>query len=213
MKILACLMPIAAYLLGSVNFAILFTRYYTKKDVRDSGSGNAGTTNVLRVAGVWAGILTFAFDVLKGAVSAILGCLVFRQAFSDAPTAALYGEYLCGLCCMIGHAFPIFFGFRGGKCAATSVGIFFVCSPVSMAIGLLAWLITVGITRIVSVSTLVATVVVISLSGVLNGVLDHGVDLWIILLNLLAGVIVFVRHRENIGRLLKGQEKKLKIRK
>ena len=105
MIVFAVLVPIVAYLIGSISFAVIFTRAFSKTDVREHGSGNAGTTNVLRVAGKTAGILTFVCDALKGAVAALLGMLVFKAVFGgDADTLIMYGKYICGISCITNMA-------------------------------------------------------------------------------------------------------------
>lgn len=214
MIVVAVLAVIASYLLGSISFAVIFSKLFSHIDVRKQGSGNAGTTNVLRVSGVKAGVLTLVCDALKGAVSCLLGYFAFKAAFgTDNGAILLYGEYLCALLCMLGHAFPIYFGFKGGKCAATSVGIFAVCCPVGILLGLVGWGISMLISRIVSLSTLVATAIVVTSSIILNGIMKFGADPIIILLTLAMGTVVVLRHKDNIVRLIKGEEKKLKVKK
>ena len=213
MIVLAITAPIVSYLIGSISFAVIFTKCFCKTDVRAHGSGNAGTTNVLRLAGKTAGILTFLCDVLKGAVAALVGLFVYKYAFPGNEVMVMYGKYICAVACMLGHAFPIWFGFKGGKCAATSVGIFAVCCPIGIAVGLIGYAINMVTTRIVSMSTLIATVLVVAFSIGINGFNGKNPDYVIILLTLVAGAIVFLRHKDNIKRLIKGEEKKLKIKK
>lgn len=206
--------PILAYLIGSISFAVIFTKLFSKTDVREHGSGNAGTTNVLRVAGKTAGILTFLCDALKGVVAALLGLLIYKYAFTGSEIAVMYGKYICGIACMLGHAFPIWFGFKGGKCAATSVGIFAVCCPLAIVAGLVGYAVNMLVTGIVSLSTLIATVLVVGFSIGINGFSGiENPDFVVIGLSLLGGVIVFLRHKDNIKRLIRGEEKKLKIKK
>lgn len=213
MIVLAIVAPIVAYLIGSISFAVIFTKYFSKTDVREHGSGNAGTTNVLRVAGKTAGILTFLCDAIKGAVAALVGLFVYRYVFPNSEVMVMYGKYICSVACMLGHAFPIWFGFKGGKCAATSVGIFAVCCPIGIGVGLIGYALNMLITRIVSMSTLIATVFVVGFSIGLNGFNGKEPDYVIISLSLIAGAIVFLRHKDNIKRLIKGEEKKLKVKK
>ena len=214
MIIAAIASVIVAYLLGSISFAVIFSKLFSNVDVRSKGSGNAGTTNVLRVSGAKAGVLTLLCDALKGTASCIIGMLAFKAAFgADNSAMILCGEYLCALFCMLGHAFPIYFGFKGGKCAATSVGIFAVCCPLGILLGVIGWGISMAITRIVSLSTLVATVIVVISSITLNGVLKFGFNPIIIILTLCMGTVVVLRHKDNIVRLIHGEEKKLKIKK
>lgn len=211
--IIAILVAIFAYLVGSINFAVIFTKLFIKQDVRDMGSGNAGTTNVLRVGGFLPGALTFICDALKGFVAAGAGKLVFvflAQNMNADWANAVYGAFLCGFLCMIGHVFPVFFQFKGGKGVATSVGIFAVCCPVAIVLGLVAFAASTIITRIVSLSSLVATLVVVSLTIVFY---DNTALLWPqALLTCLMGAVVILKHSTNIKRLLSGTEKKIKIR-
>ncbi len=208
----AVLTVVAAYLVGSINFAVIFTKKYNNVDVRDFGSGNAGTTNVLRVAGKKAGAATFALDILKGAVAAGLGVLVFKFL----PFNYEYGMFLCGLACMLGHCFPVFFGFRGGKAVATSVGIFAVCCPVAIIIGLIGFGICMVISKTVSVSSLIATLIVVGVSCgfAYGGAFSESVNpLIITLITVACGLVVILRHLENIKRIFNGTEKKFSIKK
>ena len=211
--IIAILVANFAYLVGSINFAVIFTKLFIKQDVRDMGSGNAGTTNVLRVGGFLPGALTFICDALKGFVAAGAGKLVFvflAQNMNADWANAVYGAFLCGFLCMIGHVFPVFFQFKGGKGVATSVGIFAVCCPIAIVLGLVAFAASTIITRIVSLSSLVATLVVVSLTIVFY---DNTALLWPqALLTCLMGAVVILKHSTNIKRLLSGTEKKIKIR-
>ena len=213
MLILAAVTVIVAYLLGSINFAVIFANMFLKKDVRKYGSGNAGTTNVMRVAGLLPGILTFVFDVLKGLLACFAGKVIFNYIFVTSGLEwanPVYGAYLCGVACMIGHVFPIFFQFKGGKGVATSVGIFAICCPKAIIIGLAVFALCVLISRIVSLSSLVAAVTVITLSMVFY---NRGALLWPqAVLSISMGVIIFLKHSENIKRLISGSESKLNIR-
>lgn len=203
---------IAAYLLGSINFAVIFANAFLKKDVRKLGSGNAGTTNVMRTAGLLPGILTFVCDALKGFVACYIGKTVFFYVMNNSGAYAhpLYGAYLCGVICMLGHVFPAFFQFKGGKGVAVSVGIYAVCCPKAIIIGLTVFALCVLITRIVSLSSLIATVTVISLSIVFYNYTEF--KLLSAILSISMGLIIFLKHKDNIKRLIKGEEKIIKIR-
>ncbi|MEE1006965.1 MAG: glycerol-3-phosphate 1-O-acyltransferase PlsY [Acutalibacteraceae bacterium] len=201
---------VIAYLLGSINFAVIFANAFLKKDVRELGSGNAGTTNVMRTAGFLPGALTFICDALKGFAACFIGKAIFMYIFPD-TIPWIYVAYMCGVACMLGHVFPIFFGFKGGKGVATSVGIFAVCCPIAIILGLTVFAIMTLITKIVSLSSLIATVTVISLS-----IVFYNSEADIVLpavLSIAMGVIVFLKHKENIKRLVKGEEKKIKVSK
>lgn len=205
----AVITVIAAYLLGSISFAVIFTKIFIKTDVREMGSGNAGTTNVMRVGGFLPGALTFVFDALKGFVACYLGKIIFENVFSNGEEWGIYGAFLCGVACMLGHVFPIFFQFKGGKGIATSVGIFAVCCPVAIICGLTVFAIGVLITRIVSLSSMLATVTVVTLTIIFHS--DAALFWPQALLAVTMGVIVVLKHIENIKRLINGAEKKLTI--
>lgn len=198
-----------AYFLGSINFAVIFANAFLKKDVRELGSGNAGTTNVMRTAGFLPGALTFVCDALKGFAACFIGKMLFIHAYPD-TIPWIYVAYMCGVACMLGHVFPIFFGFKGGKGVATSVGIFAVCCPIAIIIGLTVFALMTFITKIVSLSSLIATVTVISLSLVFYNS-DANIALPAVL-SISMGVIVFLKHKDNIKRLIKGEEKKITVR-
>lgn len=203
---------VVAYLIGSINFAVIFSSIFTGRDVRNSGSGNAGTTNVMRTAGLLPGILTFIFDAAKGFVGAFIGKLVFEYLFGltgDVVFTPIYGAYICYVFVMIGHILPVFFGFRGGKGIATSVGGFAVCCWPAIVIGLGAFAISVLVSKIVSLSSLIATIFVVAFAIVF---VDTSVGIIPqIIMAVIAGGIVFYTHRANIVRLIRGEEKKLTI--
>lgn len=209
MIITAVITVLAAYLIGSVNFAVIFSKAFTKRDVRNIGSGNAGTTNVMRTAGFLPGALTFLCDALKGLAAVFIGKLCFEYMYNAGAqwAAPIYGAYICGLACMLGHVFPIFFQLKGGKGVAVSVGIYAICSPVAIISGLAVFAVSTLTTKIVSLSSLLATVVVVSLSIILG---DTSVSLVPqIILSLAMGTIVVLKHKENIKRLLAGNENRI----
>ena len=209
MYLAAAAAVVIAYFLGSINFAVIFANAFLKKDVRELGSGNAGTTNVMRTAGFLPGALTFICDALKGFAACFIGKMLFIHAYPD-TIPWIYVAYMCGVACMLGHIFPIFFGFKGGKGVATSVGIFAVCCPIAIVIGLTVFALMVLLTKIVSLSSLIATVTVISLSIVFYN-FDANIALPAVL-SISMGVIVFLKHKDNIKRLVKGEEKKITVR-
>lgn len=226
--IFALLTVVAAYLIGSINFAVIFTRKYNHVDVRDFGSGNAGTTNVLRVSGARAGVATFALDILKGAVAAGLGLLVFSllwkgsaaeltaSSYRNPIFLSQYGAFLCGFAGMLGHCFPVFFGFRGGKAVATSVGVFAVCCPLAIILGLISFAVSMLISKIVSLSSLIASLVVMGATVALafSYKISPNANPWIItVITIGCGLIVILRHTENIKRIIKGEEKKFSVKK
>ncbi len=216
--IIAVLTVISAYLIGSINFAVIFTKAFDHTDVRNYGSGNAGTTNVLRVSGAKAGALTFIADALKGAVACLIGLIIFKYVLysPDMPYFnSVYGRFFCAFSCMIGHCWPVFFEFRGGKAAATSVGIFAVCCPPAIVLGLVGFAICFLFTKMVSVGSLVATVIVVVVTIIYAFLgLSENINPYIVSAIMLAcGAIVFYRHKDNIVRILNGTEKRLRMKK
>ena len=210
MILFAVLIVIVAYLLGSICFAVVFSNHFIKADVRELGSGNAGTTNVMRVGGFLPGALTFLCDALKGFIACFAGKLVFEKVFENGEEWAVYGAFICGVACMLGHVFPIFFQFKGGKGIATSVGIFAVCCPIAIVIGLTVFAICVLLIKIVSLSSIIATFTVVTLTIVFYN--DSALFWPQAVLAIIMGVIVILKHLENIKRLIAGTEKKLTIR-
>ena len=212
MLVTALVTVVAAYLIGSISFAVIFAKSFLKKDVRELGSGNAGATNVLRNAGVLPGLLTFVCDALKGFAASYMGYAIFDYIHTQTSSEwshAIYGAYLCGAACMLGHILPIFFEFKGGKGVATSVGIFAVCCPIAIIIGLSVFIICVIITRYVSLGSVLAAAVVVLFSIIFHD--SSASILPQILLALTMGAMVIGKHKENIKRLLNGTESKVKL--
>ena len=210
--LLVVIAALQAYLLGSINFAVIFTNIFTKKDVRDFGSGNAGMTNVLRVAGPLPGILTFLCDAAKGAIACYIGRhIIFSYLFENFPELRevylpIYGALICGFFCMIGHVFPAFFQFKGRKAVAVSVGIFAIVDWRCISVALAVFVIILLITRIISISSLLATASMPVCVYLFPR--NTGEKVWIsVLLTLAMALIIYLKHIENIKRLILGQEK------
>lgn len=203
---------IAAYLIGSINFAVIFAKAFTKKDVRELGSGNAGATNVLRNAGLLPGILTFVFDAFKGFVACYMGQIIFEYIYTQTGaelSKGIIGAYICGVVCMLGHVFPFFFGFKGGKGVATSVGIFAVCCPIAIIVGLCVFTAVTFISKYVSLGSVLAAITVVVLSIFLTDKMALAFPQILSILTM--GFIVIFKHKDNIKRLLAGTESKIKI--
>ena len=191
LKIIAVL--VVGYLLGSVSSAIIVSKYFFKSDVRDQGSRNAGSTNMARVFGMGAGLLTLVGDIIKTVLSMLLGRFLLGEM----------GFSLGGIACIIGHCFPIYFGFKGGKAVAVSGGIAIMLGweyAVSL-IGL--FLIIAVITRYVSLGSLISVVMLIPALIIFGG---YGT--WVYILAVVIIVSVWYMHRGNIKRLLTGTETK-----
>lgn len=206
---------ILAYLIGSINFAVIFSNAFMKKDIREMGSGNAGMTNVMRVVGVLPGLLTFVFDALKGFAACFIGKQIFNYLHTAEPDSLVflgtYGAFICGVACMLGHVFPLFFGFKGGKGVAVSVGIFAVCCPIAIVSGLVLFGILLATVKVMSISSLSATVVVVGASLIFY---DKSALFWPqAVCAVIMGAIVFLKHKDNIVRLIRGEENKFTIKK
>ena len=202
---------VLGYLLGSVNFAIIITRLFGKGDIRQYGSGNAGMTNVLRTVGKGAAALTLLGDFCKGIVSVtVLRLLFYYVLGSQSP---IWCEYLVAYAALLGHVFPVFYGFRGGKGILVSAGAMLILSPWSLAICVTAFLIVVALTRYVSAGSITAAVAY-PLANVLVSWLDTGAIDWMLaVLAIPISLFIIFLHRANISRLRAGTENKISFRK
>ena len=200
---------VAAYFLGSVNFAVIFTMFFTKKDVRNFGSGNAGSTNALRVGGTPSGVLTFVFDFLKGTAAAYLGRFAFEYLYQSSDSrlySPVYGAYICGVACLIGHIFPLFFKFKGGKGVAAGAGIFIVICPVATAVGLGIFIIVFLISKTVSLGSIIGATALVITALILYDTSAYFLPQFVFAVILL--LIIIVKHKDNIVRLIEGNENK-----
>jgi glycerol-3-phosphate acyltransferase PlsY len=186
----------ASYLIGSVPFGLLFTRLFSGIDVRTVGSGNIGATNVLRAAGKKGAILTLLADGLKGFFPVFLARLLFHD---DVTTA------LSGAAAILGHIFPVYLKFKGGKGVATSFGVVLSVSHWAGVIALLAWLIAAIIWRYSSLSALFAfaSYPLVTFAVPPQPSKSYG------FLSLFIFGMIYYRHRENIKRLIAGTEPKI----
>lgn len=191
----AVLSAVIAYLLGSVSFSYLITKMVLKDDIRKHGSGNAGATNTLRVIGLGPAIAVLLLDVLKGVAA------VWIAVWLGQPQ---WGLALAGLLAIVGHNWPIFFGFRGGKGVATTIGVFATLFLLpSIYAGILAILLIV-ITRYVSLGSLLFVVAAPIFSFFFGAnPIFYGCT------GLLIALLSFWRHRANIARLIQGTENKI----
>lgn len=211
------------YLLGSISFAIILTKAFIKDDVRNFGSGNAGATNVLRAAGGKASALTFACDFAKCAVSVFAGHRILLWACGHYGMDGSYahlGMYAAGILCIIGHMYPLYFGFRGGKGVVTTSAmmamidwrVFLVCFIVFFAT--FFWRKTVSLSSVSAAATYpLATLAITYWIDYRAGGFAASYVVMATAVALLAGVVVIVKHRENIQRLLKGEEKPISFKK
>lgn len=196
---------LVAYLMGSINSAVILSKSFYGNDVRNYGSGNAGTTNMLRTFGIRAAVFTFAGDILKGLLAVVFGRFLF-SSFGMAGQV-VYGAYLAGYCAIIGHMYPLYFHFKGGKGVATGLGAVMAINPVVFGILFPIGLAIAGFSGFVSLASLSGAVLFPILVCVIRYI-SGGVDFIELLLALGLAALIIYNHRTNITRLLSGTENK-----
>ncbi|HVF41806.1 MAG TPA: glycerol-3-phosphate 1-O-acyltransferase PlsY [Pyrinomonadaceae bacterium] len=204
---LHALVAVLAYLLGSIPFGYLIVRAGGGGDVRETGSGGTGATNVTRRAGKGAGVLTLALDALKGAAAVLTARLVLTEGFGvDWWVAA------AAVAAVLGHCFPVWLGFRGGKGVATGLGVFALLAPLALLCALPVFVLVVWATRYVSLGSMVAAALVpLAVWALAAAGLVRGEELLPILTAAsLGGALIIFMHRANVGRLLRGEESRFK---
>ena len=201
---------VISYLIGSINFSVLISKRVAGFDVRQKGSGNAGTTNMLRSVGKGAAAITLVCDILKGVVAVVIAFLIGLIAKNE---AALLVQ-IAGIAVVIGHTFPVFFEFKGGKGVATALGVLICINWKVGLICLIFAIIMMAVTRMVSVGSCTAAVLypILTLFGVQKDFFIVKEGSYLIFSLLLALLIIF-NHRENIKRILAGKENKLSFKK
>ena len=218
---------IVSYLLGSLNFALLISRIFSKDDIRKYGSGNAGMTNMLRTYGKKAAIATTAGDFLKAIAAISLARWVFATFGVNPELAGISGTflyipgadmidpgYIAGAAALLGHVFPIYFGFRGGKGVVTTAAVLLAINPLIFLLTVAIFVPLAFITRIVSLASVLGVIffpAAILTMGLIRG---YPPNLWQdVLFCLVISGIVLIKHKENIKRLLAGTEHKFSRKK
>ena len=182
-----------SYLAGSIPFGLILAKIFLKQDIKQSGSGNIGATNVLRTGGKLLGLLTLILDGLKGYIAVLV-------------TMKYYQDYifLSALLAFLGHLFPIWLKFKGGKGVATYLGILFAFNILLPLVFIISWLVIVFISKFSSLASLVSTLIVLIVNIFLKG-LDQSVILFLFF------VLIMYSHKTNIGRLKAGTENKINL--
>ena len=191
--VLVCI--VSAYLIGSINPAIIISKKYFDDDIRTHGSGNAGATNTLRTFGKKTAAIIFALDLLKAALAVGIGSLILTRSIGGA---------IAGLFVILGHTFPIYYKFKGGKGVACTAMVILMLSPASFVILLPAFIIIVALTRFVSLGSIIA----VMLYPFFNSIF-YTSEGFITLSAFCTMMLVVFMHRENIKRLLEGKESKV----
>ena len=198
---------IIAYLIGSINFSIILSKKIAGFDVRQKGSGNAGTTNMLRSVGKKAAVITLICDILKGVV-AILIAIILGNIVPTQNKALLV--QVAGIFVILGHTFPIFFGFKGGKGVATSLGILLMSNWKIGLICLVFALVLMPLTKIVSLGSVAAAILFPVLTIFINT--NYIVPGNYLVYSIILAILVVFNHRENVKRLLNGTENKISFK-
>lgn len=184
------LIVVGAYFFGAIPFGWLLARG-AGVDVRSAGSGNIGATNVARTAGKTLGIFTLLLDAAKGAIPPLIALALGQPVLI---------QVAAGLTAVLGHVFPVYLGFRGGKGVATGAGVFLAVTPLSAGVALATFALVFAVVRVVSVGSLAASLALVAATGWLDGRAP------VIALAIVVTALIFVRHTGNIRRLWRGQE-------
>ncbi len=202
------IVAVMAYLIGSINFSVMISKKMAGFDLREKGSGNAGSTNVLRTVGKKAAAITLICDILKGVISIMLAKLI--GAIWRNLDATLLVQ-IAGILVVIGHTFPIFFKFKGGKGVATSLGVLVTTNWQIGLICLVFALVLIILTQMVSVGSLAAAILypVLTLFIAQNYIVPGNY----IISSIILAVLVVFNHRENVKRILSGTENKISFKK
>ncbi len=207
------IMGIIAYLIGSINFSILISKKKAGFDIREKGSGNAGTTNMLRSVGKGAAIVTLILDILKGVVtiwlSIFYGFMLYKIWNINIDYAILV--QVSGILVIVGHTYPIYFGFKGGKGVATALGILLVTNWHIGIICLVFALVLIIVSRMVSVGAICAAILfpVLTLFSYESSFIEPGNYM---VFSIIIAIIVCFNHRENIKRIMNGTENKISLK-
>jgi acyl phosphate:glycerol-3-phosphate acyltransferase len=188
---------VAAYLVGSVPFALLLSRRWGARDLRRIGSGNLGAANVLRASGVTAGVLVAMLDILKGAVSVMLAQ---RLSGDTAGSAA------AGVAAIVGHVYPVWLRFRGGKGVATACGVFSVLTPLAVPPALAIFIATVWVTKYISLGSVMASIALPVIAYV------SAAPPSIVAASCTTSALIVLRHRTSLWRVRAGTERRLGVR-
>ncbi|HEY94968.1 MAG TPA: glycerol-3-phosphate acyltransferase [Dehalococcoidia bacterium] len=202
---------IIGYLLGSIPSGVLVSKLFAKVDVREFGSGKIGATNVLRTAGKKAAALVLLIDVLKGALAVIFAGLIVGRNYlvigENFGLGLLVAQVLAALAAIAGHNWSVFLGFKGGRGVATFFGGLAALCPVAALFGSEVFIIGAGLTRFASLGSIAGVVGTYSILIPLT--IFNGFPLEYLIYTLIGTVLIVIMHRENIGRLLSGRERRL----
>ncbi len=213
---------IIAYLIGSINTSIITTKIVAHKDIRTMGSGNAGFTNVLRSVGKGPAIVTFVGDFLKGVVSILIAYLLLIGFDGEKISLVKqYAFYIAGLACVLGHMYPIFYGFKGGKGVVTTASVMLMTDWRTLVTALIVFAIIFLSTKVISKCALVNAAVYPIATFCFRYFIDYKMNpsnslvfvFFSTFITLIIAVMVIYRHKDNIKRIINGTEKKITAKK
>ena len=207
------IVALIAYLIGSTNFSIIISKKMAGFDIREKGSGNAGTTNMLRAVGKKAAVITLICDILKGVVSILIAVLA-GKIVKNLDNALLV--QLAGIFVIIGHTFPVFFKFKGGKGIATALGVLLMINWQIGLICLIFALVLMALTKMVSVGSIAAAILFPILVAFIdqNYIVQTSNSNWSYLVfSIIVALLVIFNHRANVQRILNGTENRLSFKK
>lgn len=207
------IVAVIAYLIGSINFSIILSKKMAGFDIREKGSGNAGTTNMLRSVGKKAAVITLICDILKGVVSILIAVLA-GKIIKNLDNALLV--QLAGIFVIIGHTFPVFFKFKGGKGIATALGVLLMINWQIGLICLIFALVLMALTKMVSVGSIAAAILFPILVAFIeqNYIVPTSNSNWSYLVfSIIVSLLVIFNHRANVQRILNGTENRLSFKK
>lgn len=207
------IVAVIAYLIGSINFSIILSKKMAGFDIREKGSGNAGTTNMLRSVGKKAAVITLICDILKGVVSILIAVLA-GKIIKNLDYALLV--QLAGIFVIIGHTFPVFFKFKGGKGIATALGVLLMINWQIGLICLIFALVLMALTKMVSVGSIAAAILFPILVAFIdqNYIVQTSNSNWSYLVfSIIVALLVIFNHRANVQRILNGTENRLSFKK
>jgi acyl phosphate:glycerol-3-phosphate acyltransferase len=195
------LVAAVTYLLGSIPAGYLLVRIFLKKDIRSVGSGNIGATNVLRSHGKGLGAATFLLDVLKGCAAVWIGGLIGSALLPGVPLRSV--EALAALCAVLGHMFPLWLKFRGGKGVATGFGVFLVAAPLAALAAISVFIVVLFLSRYVSLASILGAACFPAFAYFL---VSGPKPLFFVIVQAVVALLIIVKHHQNVRRLLSGTE-------
>ncbi|MDA3891225.1 MAG: glycerol-3-phosphate 1-O-acyltransferase PlsY [Salinivirgaceae bacterium] len=204
--LISIILSITAYLIGSIPSSVWIGKWFFNTDIRDHGSGNAGTTNTFRVLGTFPGIIVFALDIFKGFLAVSLVYLAHQ--YIPETTKYVNFELLLGGLAVLGHIFPIYAGFRGGKGVATLLGIVLAIHPIAALISLSIFILVLSITKYVSLSSMIAGLI---FPFLIIFIFKESI-ISLIIFSIVISILLIVTHQKNIVRLLAREENKVRFR-